>query len=80
MISYPVVDRIDIRRNALDQDSKFATPPPLDIKGCICHFTKWQIHPFISKVTKWQAASFTVLFYDHPVGPDGSFGPVVAWN
>ena len=23
----------------------------LDMKGCICHFTKWQIHPFISKVT-----------------------------
>ena len=22
---------------------------PLDMKGCICHFTKWQIHPFISK-------------------------------
>ena len=20
-----------------------------DMKGCICHFTKWQIHPFISK-------------------------------
>ena len=19
------------------------------MKGCICHFTKWQIHPFISK-------------------------------
>ena len=24
---------------------------PLDTKGCICHFTKWQIHPFISKGT-----------------------------
>ena len=24
---------------------------PLDMKGCICHFTKWQIHPFISKGT-----------------------------
>ena len=22
---------------------------PFDMKGCICHFTKWQIHPFISK-------------------------------
>ena len=21
----------------------------LDMKGCICHFTKWQIHPFISR-------------------------------
>ena len=25
---------------------------PLDMKGCICHFLKWQIHPFISKGTK----------------------------
>ena len=24
---------------------------PLDMKGCICHFAKWQIHPFISKGT-----------------------------
>ena len=23
----------------------------LDMRGCICHFTKWKIHPFISKVT-----------------------------
>ena len=23
----------------------------LDRKGCICHFTKWQIHPFVSKGT-----------------------------
>ena len=23
---------------------------PLDMKGCICHFTEWQIHPFIAKV------------------------------
>ena len=22
---------------------------PLDMKGCICHFTKWQIHHFISE-------------------------------
>ena len=22
---------------------------PLDMKGCICHLTKWQIHSFISK-------------------------------
>ena len=21
----------------------------LDMKGCVCHFTKWQIHPFVSK-------------------------------
>ena len=24
---------------------------PLDMKGCICHFTKWQIHLFICKGT-----------------------------
>ena len=24
---------------------------PLGMKGCICHFAKWQIHPFISKGT-----------------------------
>ena len=22
---------------------------PLDMEGCICHFVKWQMHPFISK-------------------------------
>ena len=27
----------------------------LDIKGCICHFVNWQIHPFIFKMTLfWQ--------------------------
>ena len=26
------------------------TSPPLDMKGCICHFAKCQIHPFISEV------------------------------
>ena len=24
------------------------------MEGCICHFVKWQIHPFISKGTKCQ--------------------------
>ena len=28
---------------------------PLDMKGCICHFVKWQIRPFISKGTKLHA-------------------------
>ena len=27
---------------------------PLDMKGSICHFIKWQIHPFISCVTSIQ--------------------------
>ena len=26
---------------------------PLDMKVCICHFTKWQIHPFSSKETRY---------------------------
>ena len=26
---------------------------PFDMKGCICHFVKWQIHPFISKETNY---------------------------
>ena len=32
---------------------------PLDMKGCIFHFTKWQIHPFISKRTMypWKSAT-----------------------
>ena len=25
----------------------------LGMKGCFCHFVKWQIHPFISKGTKY---------------------------
>ena len=27
------------------------TSIPPDMKGCVCHIVKWQIHPFISKVT-----------------------------
>ena len=30
---------------------------PLDMKGCICHLTKWQIHSFISKGTTYLAYS-----------------------
>ena len=26
---------------------------PLDMKGCICHFVRWQIHPFISNGTNY---------------------------
>ena len=26
---------------------------PLDMKGCMCHFKKWQIHPFISRGTTY---------------------------
>ena len=43
---------------------------PLDIKGSICHFTKLQIHPFISKgrymyitQTNQSYTNFTQSFY-----------------
>ena len=31
---------------------------PLDMKGCLCHFTVWQRHPFISKGPIWQRHPF----------------------
>ena len=31
---------------------------PLDMKGCICHFVKWQIHPFISNGIKCSRVDF----------------------
>ena len=30
---------------------------PLNMKGCICHFTKWQIHPFMSRGTTYHHTS-----------------------
>ena len=33
-------------------DSQARQIVPLDMKGCIFHLPKWQIHPFISKGTK----------------------------
>ena len=35
---------------------------PLDIKGCICHFVEWQIHPFISKGSKYLLKPIVVCF------------------
>ena len=35
---------------------------PLDMKGCICHFVKWQIHPFISKGTIYKNRLFWLSF------------------
>ena len=32
---------------------------PLNMKGYICHFTKWQIHPLISTGTIYVSLSFT---------------------
>ena len=35
---------------------------PLDMKGCICHFTKWQIHLFISKGTQcWTNGKYILI-------------------
>ena len=36
---------------SFDEDVTTATVPLHIMKGCICHFTTWQIHPFISKGT-----------------------------
>ena len=37
---------------------------PLDMIGCICHFTKWQIHPFISKGTNYVFDSAHIMETD----------------
>ena len=40
---------------------------PLDMKGCICHFVKWKLHPFISKVTKCVVSNQTNMSNFHPL-------------
>ena len=30
----------------------------LDMKGCVCHFAKWQTHPSISKGTLYPVSTF----------------------
>ena len=37
-------------KHALSKSAQCCTLS-LDMKGCICHFVTWQIHPFISKGT-----------------------------
>ena len=42
---------------------------PLDLKGCICHLIKWEMHPSCSKVTLsispyWSRLSVTVCHID----------------
>ena len=32
------------------------------MKGCICHFVKWQIHPFISKGTRYMPNNSLFVF------------------
>ena len=44
-IKFSVVDVMD------EHLHNFVEVVPLDMKGCICHFTKWTIHPFISEGT-----------------------------
>ena len=34
---------------------------PFDMEGCIFHLVKWQIHPFISKVTNYISQLFCVF-------------------
>ena len=38
-------------RNTLKEIHQFDHFFPLDMKGCICHFTKWQMYPYISRGT-----------------------------
>ena len=33
----------------------------LDMKGCICHFTKWQIHPLISRGTTCWRSYYSII-------------------
>ena len=58
-------DRINCQNNhvASEMEEQMVT---LDMKGCICHFVKWRIHPFISKglLISWKiwAISFWTSF------------------
>ena len=36
---------------------------PLGMKVCICHFVKWQIHPFISKGTNYVVTANTTMLH-----------------
>ena len=38
---------------------------PLDMKGCICHFVKWQIHPIIYKGTIFLGSRENELPHHH---------------
>ena len=48
MAQCPSVSYDNFIVNRPDTDMSYIVP--LDIKGSICHFVKWQIHPFTSKV------------------------------
>ena len=40
------------------------------MKGCICHFTKWQIHPFGSEGTIYTANVINIVFCPRHVSTD----------
>ena len=49
--TYYLLWAIDCKIAAIERTLLISGPyiTPLDMKECICHFVKWQIHPFISK-------------------------------
>ena len=47
--SFHFIYQVDASHNT--QLTTHAHLVSLEMKGCICHFAKWQIHPLISKVT-----------------------------
>ena len=58
---------LDEIKQWLHQEKAVDTSSPLDMKGCICHFAKWQIHPFISKGTTWEGLREKII--DHFISP-----------
>ena len=56
-------DLLNKIRQWLHQEKAVDTSSPLDMKGCICHFAKWQIHPFISKGTTWEGLREKIIHY-----------------
>ena len=62
---------------------------PMDVKWCICHFVKWQTHPFISMgtiswlfcETQWRHSVKTRLYNTpSPILPSLKRSDVTRWN
>ena len=51
---------------------KLAHIVPLEMKGCICHFTEWQIHPFISKGTTCRFICHFTMWQIYPLISKGT--------
>ena len=49
------------RPSRANTNSETGQVTTMDMKGCICHFLKWQIHPFIIRVTRYNI-SISSLF------------------